>query len=172
MEGTPRIIAASPRIRRARASDLPFLAEMGRDAAYWRPDKAKPSPEAALADQHLGRYLAGWGRNGDAGIVALDAADRPIGAAWYRLFSRDQPGYGFVAEWIPELSIAVRPEHRGAGVGTRLLRRLVELAREQGYAALSLSVERDNPAVSLYERLGFVSVGTDDGGATMRLDLL
>jgi ribosomal protein S18 acetylase RimI-like enzyme len=171
VDDTPSIIAASTLLRRARASDLPFLAEMGVHAAYWRPGAARPSADAVLSDPHLSRYLAGWGRLGDAGIVALDDDERPVGAAWYRLFSRAEPGYGFVADSIPELSIAVEPASRGAGVGTALLRALVDLAREERYEALSLSVEPDNPARSLYERLGFVKVGTEGGSWTMRLDL-
>jgi GNAT superfamily N-acetyltransferase len=165
------MIAPSIRLRRALPSDLPFLAEMGGYAAHWRPGAEQPPAEILLADPHLSRYLAAWGRAGDAGIVALDERDRPIGAAWYRLFTRDEPGYGFLAESIPELSIGVRPSVRGRGVGTALMNALVRLAREEGHAALSLSVEPDNPARRLYERVGFRKVGTEGGSWTMRLDL-
>ena len=44
---------------------------------------------------------------------------------------------------------------RGHGIGGQLLAALVEQAGEDGYPALSLSVERGNPAISLYERHGF-----------------
>ena len=47
----------------------------------------------------------------------------------------------------------------------------MERAREDGYAAISLSVEKDNPAVSLYERHGFERVSEDDGAYTMRAAL-
>src|SRR3712207_8949587 len=49
----------------------------------------------------------GWGRSGDAGVIADDAATGPVGAAWYRLFGADEPGYGFVGEATPEFSVAV-----------------------------------------------------------------
>jgi GNAT superfamily N-acetyltransferase len=172
MGDTHPIIATPVRVRRAFASDLPVLAEMGWYAANWRPGAAPlPAEDVLLAEDRLGRYLVGWGRPGDAGVVADDERAGPIGAAWYRLFPREEPGYGFVSEAIPELSIGVRPAFRGGGVGTALLTALVRLAREDGYRALSLSVEPDNRARSLYERTGFRRVGSDAGAWTMRLDL-
>jgi ribosomal protein S18 acetylase RimI-like enzyme len=44
---------------------------------------------------------------------------------------------------------------------------LLEDAREAGYAQVSLSVEKDSPAVSFYERYGFEVVGESDGGLVM-----
>jgi ribosomal protein S18 acetylase RimI-like enzyme len=48
-----------------------------------------------------------------------------------------------------------------------LLEALIDEARGRGLAKLSLSVEGDNPAVSLYQRLGFVTVGRTSGSFTM-----
>jgi ribosomal protein S18 acetylase RimI-like enzyme len=52
----------------------------------------------------------------------------------------------------------VRPLWRAHGTGRALLQRLVDHARGQGYARISLSVERDNYAVSLYRSEGFAVV--------------
>jgi GNAT superfamily N-acetyltransferase len=172
MGDTGPIIAAPVRFRRALQGDLPFLAEMGWYAANWRPGAdPPPADEVLLAEDRLGVYLAGWGRAGDAGVVALDGRAVALGAAWYRLFRRGEPGYGFVSESVPELAIAVRPDARRGGVGTALLTELLRLASEEGHGALSLSVELDNPARSLYERLGFRRVGTEGGAWTMLAEL-
>jgi GNAT superfamily N-acetyltransferase len=77
--------------------------------------------EAAFAIPHVRRYLDGWGRRGDAGVVAVAADGRRLGAAWYRLFPAEEPGWGFVASDIPELSIGVIAETRGRGIGSALL---------------------------------------------------
>ena len=91
-----------------------------------------------------------------------------MGAAWYRLFGKDRPGYGFVDEQTPELAIAVVPSARGRGVGSKLLDALLARAREAGYAALSLGVDRDNGgAIELYERHGFERVGETEDSVTM-----
>ena len=94
-------------------------------AAYWRPGDRKPPEAEMLADDHLVRYVSGWGRPGDVGMIAEDKRSRPLGAAWFRLFSTDQPGYGFVDESIPEVSMAVRDDCRGRGIGTALLLTLI-----------------------------------------------
>ena len=52
------------------------------------------------------------------------------------------------------VDIALLPEHRGGGVGTLLLRDLLAEADEAG-KSVTIHVERLNPALRLYERLGF-----------------
>ena len=151
-------------IRRGGPHDVPFLRDMLHHAYYWREN----APE--MEDLPVSRYVLGWGRRGDAAVIAIDDY-WPVGAAWYRLFSRDEPGYGFVDEKTPEISIAVVPNKRGSGHGSQLLDALIERAREDGYKALSLSVEPDNPALHLYERMGFRKVGETGGSWTMKVDL-
>jgi ribosomal protein S18 acetylase RimI-like enzyme len=87
-------------------------------------------------------------------VRPADARDVPLLRA-----TDDDHGYGFVATDVPELSIGVTADERGRGVGTALLEELLAQARATGHPAVSLSVETDNPAVRLYERLGFVRVG-------------
>jgi ribosomal protein S18 acetylase RimI-like enzyme len=137
---------------------------MLRHAYYWR----WSDPE--LADLPVSRYVEGWGRPGDRSLVLVEGF-QPVGAAWYRLFTSDEPGYGFVDEQTPELTIAIVPSRRGRGLGDGLLTRLVEQARRDGFAALSLSVEPDNPALALYERHGFAKVGERGGAWVMRAEL-
>jgi ribosomal protein S18 acetylase RimI-like enzyme len=76
-----------------------------------------------------------------------------------------------VDEETPELSIAIVPSKRGTGLGSELLDALLDRARADGYDAITLSVEKDSPAVGLYERHGFQQLGEDDGGVTMKASL-
>ena len=103
----------------------------------------------------------------DAGFLALDATGEPIGAAWYRLFPRSDPGFGYVGTRVPELIIGVRPIWRAHGVGRTLLQALTQEARSAGYARLSLSVERGNFAVTLYRSEGFAVTQSGIGRDTM-----
>ena len=151
-------------IRPGTPQDARFLRDMLRHAYYWR------SPEEAEGGVHAMNYVENWGRPGDAAMIAIDHGF-PVGAAWYRLFKADRRGYGFVDEQTPELSIAVVPSRRGAGVGGELMKGLLALARTEGYRAISLSVAKDSPAVALYERYGFVRVDERDGAVTMRTEL-
>jgi GNAT superfamily N-acetyltransferase len=156
-------------IRPADAGDFPFLRAMLFEAAHWRAGTPRPATEETFAHPALARYVEGWGRAGDAGVVAGEGGRR-VGAAWYRLFSADRPGYGFVDARTPELSVGVLAHARGRGVGTALVHALLEQARGAGFEAISLSVEPDNPAVRLYERAGFTRVG-GTGAWTMLVEL-
>ena len=102
---------------------------------------------------------------GDYGLIAEQ--DGPVGAAWYRIFTEVTHGYGFVAEDIPELSIAVIASRRHEGIGRRLLVDLIEASVDQGHPAISLSVIDSNPARGLYESVGFVYVGKRGSSWTM-----
>jgi GNAT superfamily N-acetyltransferase len=149
-------------IRPVQPDDEPFLWDMGWEATAVDDEMRALGREVALATPHIRRYLDGWGRPGDAAVIAV-ATDGPrLGAAWYRRFPAEDPGWGFVAPDVPELSIGVVAEARGSGVGSALLDALVSLAREQGYRAVSLSVNRQNPARRLYERKGFRDAGISD----------
>jgi ribosomal protein S18 acetylase RimI-like enzyme len=150
--------------------DRRFLAAMLYDAATWRPGP-RERPDAVLARSEIARYAAGWGREGDFGLVAVSLAGQRLGAAWYRLFDAAAPGYGFVSAEIPELSVAVRPTWRGQGIGTALVAGLVEQATVEGRPGLSLSVEDDNPALLLYRKLGFRVVRTEDDAHVLLLEL-
>jgi len=157
-------------IRPAGAADLPFLEAMLFEAAYWRAGARRPGLQQALAKPEVARYVEGWGRPGDAGVLAVDGGP-PVGAAWYRLFTAALPGYGFVDERTPELTVGVVAGERGRGVGTALLRALLESAHDAGFERISLSVEPDNPAARLYERAGFTRVGAGSGAWTMLAEL-
>ena len=153
------------RCRLARAEDFTFLATMLGEAAVWRPDKPTPTAEQVMADPRYARYLAGWPRPGDHGLVAEQA--EPLGAAWYRTYTATSHGFGFVAEDVPELSIAVVASRRHEGIGRRLLTELIEASVTQGCRALSLSVSENNPARRLYESAGFVPVEKRERSWTM-----
>lgn len=67
----------------------------------------------------------------------------------------------YVARWPHEirvLDIALLPEHRGSGIGTRLFREVMHEAALSG-KRVSIHVEIFNRARRLYERLGFRQVG-------------
>jgi GNAT superfamily N-acetyltransferase len=156
--------------RPVRPDDVPFLWDMLWEAAAVDEGMRALSRAAALDRPENRRYVEGWGRLGDAGIVAVDDNDQRLGAAWYRRFPVEAPAYGFVAQDVPELAIAVVATARGHGIGTVLLDALLVMARDQGERAVSLSVDRRNPARALYERCGFRDVdGSDanDSSATM-----
>ena len=163
---TPAHGQLDPRIVPTRVADLPFLRRMLYEAAYWRDDPQRPPLDDALAVPEVAVYLEGWGRPGDVGLVAHVAAG-PAGAVWVRRFDRHQHGYGYLDAHTPELTLAVAQPYRRQGIGGQLVARLLADPRLRGTSRVSLSVEADNPAVTLYEHAGFEVVEEDGGAMTM-----
>jgi ribosomal protein S18 acetylase RimI-like enzyme len=149
------------------ASNESFLWEMLYLALYVPPGKP-PFPREILQDPDIACYVQGWGRPGDWGLLAYDG-DTPVGAVWLRQWTGDQKGYGYVSPAIPELSIALLPDYRNQGLGSRMLNAVITMAKEH-FPGLSLSVVGSSPARLLYERLGFRKVGRIMDSLVMLLD--
>ena len=139
-------------------------------AVFWRPKKRRYPTSIILLHPSIAMYHRGWGRPGDAGVVAEEGGRR-LGAAWYRLFTDEEHGHGYVDAATPELGIGVVVDARGRGVGRALMEALHERARGDGIRRMALSVDPDNPAKQLYVALGYRGVESDDPNDTMVLEL-
>ncbi len=145
------------RITIAEPADEPFLWTMLYHAAQMDKDGAA-GPEAARGHPYLDRYVAGWGRPTDLGVIGLEHGLQ-VGAVWSRLLIGADRTYGYIDDQTPELAAAMLPAYLGRGIGTRLMAAYLELARAQ-FPAVALNVRADNPALRLYQRAGFEVVGT------------
>lgn len=155
------------RLRPATAADGALLARATLENLNWsgprfEADDVEKRPE-------FRHYHRGWPTGSDYGYVAELATGEAVGAVWLRFFPAHDPGYGYVSAEVPELSVWVVAEHRGFGLGERLIHETIRRARERGLGGISLSVEEDNPARRLYERMGFRPAGDDHPATTLLL---
>ena len=107
------------------------------------------------ADPALAHYTRLRPARGDFGLVA-EVSGRVVGVVWLLFLDAADPGFGFVADGVPELSVCVWPGYRAVGIGGLLLDAAFVAARERGIRRMSLSVENGNPAKRLYRGKGFV----------------
>ncbi len=163
--------AGDTTFRAAAAADVGHVQRALYLAATWVGERPDWPPERVMAHDYFVMYHEGWGRTGDVGVIA-EAGGVAVGAAYGRLFTDERHGAGSIDEGVPEIVIGVEADRRGEGIGGRLLRALADAYRAAGVTVVSLSVEKDNPAVGLYEWHGFVTVDEDDHGLLMakRLD--
>lgn len=118
-------------------------------------------PRSVLLEPSIQNYYQDFGRAHDYCLVA-EQEGKLLGAVWARVLSGSVKGYGYVDEHTPELAISVQNEFRGMGIGTALLRAMLDLLQRAGYGQTSLSVQKENPAADLYKRLGFTTLEEKD----------
>jgi ribosomal protein S18 acetylase RimI-like enzyme len=138
-------------LRPVRAADEPFLlcVYAGTRAEELAPVPWSPEQKAAFMAQQFAAQTAHYaqhyaGMRADVILVDDVQAGRLLVARW--------------AEEIRIVDISILPEFRGRGAGSLLLHELLDEARATR-KRLSIHVERENRALSLYERLGFRRVG-------------
>jgi GNAT superfamily N-acetyltransferase len=145
---------------------------MLREATF--PSDTSISVAEVMARPYLAMTIPDFSRRGDLARIAEE--DRtPLGAAWCRCFTGADHSWGFLDETTPEIGIAVAAAHRGRGLGGALLDSLIETARADGWASLSLCTTQGGGEERLYMRAGFVRVGSLGGtsdGILMRLVLM
>lgn len=137
-------------IREMKRQEYPLLEDF-----LWQaidiPEGMDPPPRSILHTPALQVYLAGFGGNRSDQAFVAEIDGRVVGAAWARIMK----DYGHIDAHTPSLAISVWKEFRGRGIGSALVRALLESLKKSGYSRVSLSVQRANPARRMYERAGF-----------------
>lgn len=137
-------------IREMRKEEYRFLDDFLYEAIYI-PDGIKPPPKSIIKCPELQEYIVGFGeRKHDKALVAEIQGD-VAGAIWVRIMN----DYGHIDNDTPSLAMSVYKKYRGLGIGTSLLEQLLSVERIAGYSKISLSVQKNNYAVKMYEKIGF-----------------
>jgi L-amino acid N-acyltransferase YncA len=137
-------------IRDANDDDVPGILAIYNDVIATSTAVYREDP-ATLDDRQ--QWFAARRTQGYPILVAADDSDI-VGFATYGDF-RPWPGYRFSVEH----TVHVRADQRGRGVGTALMRVLVERAVDQGKHVMIGGVDADNEAsLRFHERLGFERV--------------
>jgi len=158
-------------LRPTTSADRALLERLLVEAFNWT-GQPRVTLDQVRTDARYTHHLAGWQRATDMGVVAEAETGAPMGAAWARVVKAEKAGYGFVAEDVPELGMAVLAPYRRLGLGSQLLDACIVALREAGHAAVSLSVEDGNSvARRLYDTRDFRAVGRVGGSDTLLLQL-
>lgn len=148
-------------------SDSGLLEVILHEAIYVPEGHERPSRDI-IEQPVLKKYITPW-TNQDMGLKIIDKVnDNAVGAIWLKMFEPGIKGYGYVADDVPELSMALLPAYRSMGIGTKLMEQILKIS-ESKYKRISLSVDAANEAKNLYERFGFKLVKTEDGTETRLL---
>lgn len=136
-------------IREIKESEYPILSEFLYEAIFI-PEGTKKPPKSIIEQPELQVYLADFGRADDWCLVA-ETKEKIVGAVWARIMN----DYGHIDDETPSLAISLYEEYRHMGIGTELLRAMLQFLKGKGYKQTSLSVQKANFAAAMYRNAGF-----------------
>ena len=157
-------------IREILPEELGILDEMLYEAIF-KPEGCAPFPRDVIQIPEIKVYIDGFGSRKDDFCLVADLNGRIIGSVWVRILAGEIKGYGNVDDQTPEFAISLLKEYRNRGIGTLLMQRMIEYLKNRGYAQTSLSVQKRNYAVRMYQNLGFEIIHENEEDYLMVLKL-
>ena len=150
-------------IRPIRKEEIPILGDFLYEAIFIPEGVAAP-PRSILDDENLQVYIRNFGQMHDDRCLVAEVGDKIVGAIWSRIMN----DYGHIADDVPSIAISLYKEYRSLGIGTDLLRQMLELLKADGYKSVSLSVQKANYAMRMYQKAGFRILSDDAEEALMQ----
>ena len=153
-------------IREMKSQEYRLLSDFLYEAIYI-PEGVEAPPRSVIDFPELQEYIIEFGnRKHDKALVA-EIQGNIVGAIWVRIMN----DYGHIDNDTPSLAMSVYKKYRGLGIGTSLLKQLLQVERLAGYSKISLSVQKSNYAVKMYEKVGFTVVDENNEEYIMIVNL-
>ncbi|WP_425591918.1 GNAT family N-acetyltransferase [Faecalibaculum rodentium] len=129
--------------------EYPLLSDFLYEAIFIPVGMQKPN-RTIIHQPELALYIEDFGQADDICLIA-EIQGKAIGAIWSRIMN----DYGHVDEETPSLAISLFEDCRNRGIGTMLMKAMLQKLKEAGYRQVSLSVQKANYAMHMYEKAGF-----------------
>ena len=153
-------------IREMRVEEYPLLKDFLYRAIY-QPDKTNLAPWSIIEKPELQVYIKDFGAKKDDYCLCAEVDNRVVGAVWVRNIN----GYGSIGNDTVEFAISVFDEYQKMGIGTALMKKMLEHLKALGYPKASLAVQKENYAVRMYQKVGFEIVGETEQEYIMMYNL-
>ena len=154
-------------IRPLKDSEKEILKEFLYEAIFV-PEGEEPPEKSIINREELMVYLYAFGRGKADFALVAEMDGKIVGAVWTRIMH----DYGHVDDETPSFAISLYKEYRGQGIGTRLMQEMLQVLKSKGFKRASLSVQKANYAVRMYEKLGFRIIKESEEEYIMICDLL
>lgn len=140
-------------IREIRPEEIPVLESFLYEAIFI-PEGSPEPPRSIIENEDLQVYVRDFGKKPDDRCLVAEKDGKIVGAVWTRIME----DYGHIDNQTPSLAISLYREYRNRGIGTQLMRRMLEKLKADGYKSVSLSVQKANYALQMYRKAGFIPV--------------
>lgn len=144
------------KIREIRKNEYPILSDFLYEAIFIPEGMDKP-PKSIIEQPELQVYVEDFGKEDDWCLVA-EVKGKIVGAVWVRIMD----DYGHIDNETLSLAISLYAEYRNMGIGIALMRDMLELLKNKSYKRTSLSVQKVNYAVCMYQKVGFEVVDENE----------
>ncbi len=144
-------------IREIKKEEYPLLDDFLYEAIFI-PEGVEPPPESIIRNDDLQVYVRDFGEKPDDKCFVAEVDGKVAGSVWVRIMK----DYGNVDDETPSFAISLYKEYRGCGIGTSLMRKMLDYLRENGYKQASLAVQKANYAVKMYLNVGFEIVDENE----------
>lgn len=144
------------RIREIRENEYYILSEFLYEAIFI-PVGMEKLPKAIIEQPELQVYIADFGKSDDWCLVA-EVKEKIVGAVWVRIMN----DFGHIDDETPSFAMSLYEEYRNMGIGTELMRDMLEFLKNKGYKQTSLSVQKANYAVRMYQKAGFEVIDVNE----------
>lgn len=138
------------KIREMKQSEYSLLGEFIYEAIFI-PEHGDAPPKSIVNNPDIQIYVSGFGTQKDDWCMVAEVDEKIIGAAWVRIMN----DYGNIDDETPSLAIALYEQYRGLGIGTAMMKELLSQLKNKGYKRTSLSVQKANYALKMYQNLGY-----------------
>jgi ribosomal protein S18 acetylase RimI-like enzyme len=150
-------------IKPIRKEETPLLRDFLYNAIFI-PEGVTPPPMSIVDDESLQIYIRDFGKLPDDRCLVAELNGKVVGAIWSRIVN----DYGHIDDHTPSIAISLYKEYRNQGIGTELLKQMLGLLKADGYKSVSLSVQKANYAMKMYQKAGFQVISEDAEEAIMQ----
>ena len=140
-------------IRKLRDDEAELLKDFLYEAIFI-PEGVEPPDRSIINAPELTLYYEGFGEGPADNCLVAEVNDKVVGAVWTRIMN----DYGHVDNDTPSFAISLYADYRGKGIGTCMMRHMLELLKNQGWKKASLAVQKANYAIRMYQAVGFETV--------------
>lgn len=153
-------------VRQMREIEYPLLNDFLYEAIFI-PEGVEPPPRSIINSPELQVYVQDFGAQPHDRALVAEVDGKVVGAVWVRVMN----DYGHIDDDTPSFAISLYKEYRGQGIGTALMRTMLDTLKQNGYKKASLAVQKANYALKMYLKVGFEIIDENEEEYIMQVQL-
>ena len=138
------------KIRKISEEEVNLLQDFLYEAVFV-PEGMSAPPKSIINQPELQVYITDFGKKKDDISLVAEVDKKVVGAVWVRIMN----DYGHIDNETPSFAVSLYKDYRGFGIGTDLMKEMLRILKDRGYKQASLSVQKANYAVRMYQKTGF-----------------